>query len=589
MALIERFPLGERGEYPVRFGGVGREYAQELAYQIPGVIAVSGGLRCVWDAAPVIARTLSVKCPTPPKLFVDEEHLPGLVRAKEIRKEFRKYQWQGGKFIGLRAFSVNADGMRLGKTRQAVLASILRGAEKTLIVPPGKTRRGWAREIKKILPDAKVLILYGRSADTCRWAGDRLFVYGREACIAEIHRADWVICNPDLLIPQTARDGAGRVYVREELPGWTPVLLGFTWDECILDEVHKFRGWKDSRTLEENKRQTLFKLCDPIRVVSALTGTPHSAKARDFWFVWQLISKTAGAKPFTYHARYAGARHIDHEISYRDGSSATIKRWDDSGISNPEELVARKKWFIIRRLQNDVMSELPQVTRQTIKIDPEKSLALPVRGDAKSRIGRAMEATMRLKLPIMVDDAADEFDEGRKIFVLTYRKSSCSAAAKSLEKLLKKFEKLRIFNSDGVTSDRRDKLAEQFREHDGPAAFVSTIDGSDVGLDLEGAESTYFLELHKMPTSNSQASYRPRKPGKRTAISERYYVVKDSIDEIRALDMLPAMALLDKLQSDGDSAEIQSELAKLDLERTEEEEIAALTAHLTGEEDVDED
>lgn len=484
----------------------------------------------------------------------------------------------------MRAFSLNKDEMRLGKSMESLVASILRGAEKTLIIPPGSARNSWGEEVERWARD-KALILYGRAGDLARWHGSRKLIHGREACREAIALARWVVCNYDLLIPQSARDGAGGVYIREDLPGWTTTLMDFVFDEAILDEIHRFRGWRESRKLEENKRQILTRLIDPIRVVSALTGTPISARARDFYVPWQLISKTVGETPFRYQARYSAARHVEFEIQHPTGERSMIRRWDESGRSNEAELVARQKWFVIGRAQAEVLDQLPEIQYKIERVEADKNLKIPGRGDAKSRIGKLMESTARIKIPRLLEIAGDEFDEGRKIVVTTFLKSSCDLVAKSLSKLVKK-TKLKIINANGVTVDRRHKIAKEFRDHEGPAAYVTTIDAGEVNTNLVGAKLLIYFEIHHLPASNRQVGFRPRLPGV-VSLTYLFLAVRDSIDEIRALDMVPKLETLELLSGDKEAPEMRAKMEELSCPLSEEEQIARLTAHLTGEEEID--
>ena len=108
---------------------------------MPGVRGCSGGVRATWDVAPLIAEALGLPCPPVPvednvDLATEVAALPGLARYMELglKDRLRDYQKIGAVFLARRAYAINADPMRSGKTLQALAGSVLTGARRTLIV-----------------------------------------------------------------------------------------------------------------------------------------------------------------------------------------------------------------------------------------------------------------------------------------------------------------------------------------------------------------------------------------------------------------------------------------------------------------------
>lgn len=96
--------------------------------------------------------------------------LPGLEKylAAGFKEKLRPYQKEGVAFLVTRAYAVCADAMRLGKSVEALAASVLVDARRVLIICPETAKPVWRDEIAKWLPEARIATLYGRGADELR-------------------------------------------------------------------------------------------------------------------------------------------------------------------------------------------------------------------------------------------------------------------------------------------------------------------------------------------------------------------------------------------------------------------------------------
>jgi len=163
----ENLPLGARGKRPITFQVPSTHSGSLAARSIPGVRAVTGGIACAWDAAPLVGEALGMYCPPPP---TDGGFpTPGLedyykTRFKDI---LYPYQKDGVLFLARRHYAMLCDEMRMGKTLQALAASVLAGCKHVLVLAPALAKWVWAREILKWLGEPS-LILEGRSAREAR-------------------------------------------------------------------------------------------------------------------------------------------------------------------------------------------------------------------------------------------------------------------------------------------------------------------------------------------------------------------------------------------------------------------------------------
>ena len=128
---------------------------------------------------------------------------------------------------------------------------------------------------------------------------DEIDIYERQCkrCKKSLYdvlsRARWLICNFDILSGQKEKDDWGSTFVREDLPGWAPVLAQFTFDMAIADEIHRLRSYTTSSkgSKSTSRIQRLNEVCHNIERVYALSGTPVYGHVRDLYNSLDFISK----------------------------------------------------------------------------------------------------------------------------------------------------------------------------------------------------------------------------------------------------------------------------------------------------------
>lgn len=644
------FPLGARGEHPVFFPcRLPWDRLRELT-SIPGIVRAPGGLRCTWDVAHSLASWLEVPPPRAPleSLMTDEEltdevlKLPGIGRyhALGLGQKLRPYQKDGAVFLARRAYAMNSDPMRSGKSVQALTASVLVDARRTLIVAPALAKWVWADEVGKWLQE-EALILEGRGGDIARryclaceargykngqrcdackmrngqargyaliaveelqasptgaWTCKKHLDVARPGpgpcprCIEELHdaieKARYVIVNYDLLVAQKTSDAAGRAYFRDDLQGWGPALARHHFDLCIADESHQLRGWtSDAKKKGTTRREKFCQITDNIERVWALTGTPIYGYVRDLWGQLDAISKGAmsgpdSRLPFAFHSRYCDGHKDDYG-------------WKADGRTHfaDTELPARLSYVKIQRPRSQILVNMPPKVRQTIRIDdtrPSKRVARFSSGDDNTgKITKLLKSTFEAKVDTVVENVVGEIAQGEKVVVFTLLRQSAERLAKAIEKEAKKSENrtrmrevdLKIWLAHGDASTQaRFEMARTFREHGGAGVFVTTIDAVQVAVSLKGASSVHFAELHWQPSAMLQAEDRPYEVGV-AGLNIVYYIVRGSVDEHIEQVILPKVDTLARVVAEKGATEMNDALAG-NTQESLEQLLTSLTAHL---------
>ena len=172
-------PFGARGAYPASIE-VGPDHEQFRELQsIPGIRAARQYLYGTWDAIETVHRRLGLVAPQAPaplttslassELTAEVAQFPGLPEYNRLglRNKMRLYQREGAAFLARRAYAMECDPPRLGKTFQALAASVLINSSKTLIICPALVSFVWAEEIWKWLGQ-EAIVLEGRRGIAAR-------------------------------------------------------------------------------------------------------------------------------------------------------------------------------------------------------------------------------------------------------------------------------------------------------------------------------------------------------------------------------------------------------------------------------------
>lgn len=409
------------------------------------------------------------------------------------------------------------------------------------------------------------------------------------ACRAELHaaiaEARYIFCNFELTVEQQSLTAAGKVYYREDLPGWVPALQHHAFDVMIIDELHECRGLT---TNQQNKgrsfKDKVRELAKPVPKVWGLTGTPVFGHTKDLYN--QLDITTGGLYgknffPFVY--AYCEAKRGEYGFEMNGRSERAVT-----------ELPERMNAFLFYRNRRDAIGDMPPKTRQVVRLEAPVKFAPRTADDedgAGSKVAALIQAVAAAKRPFVVDNVIAELAEGNKVFVLAYHRASAEALATDLEKSFKAHSYVTRMRQVDATlwfahgaqdSKIRTEYARAYREHEGAAVFVSTIDAMKGAISLKGCTSVHFADWHHSPGAMLQAEDRGYEPGT-TGMAITYYVLKGSIDEHLEALLLPKFETLDKIAGEVAATEM---LALLVHEDPVDEIWAKLTA-LSAEDDED--
>ena len=328
-------------------------------------------------------------------------------------------------------------------------------------------------------------------------------------------------------------------------------LQQFEFQSVIADESHNLKQPKTQRTLLAQP------LLSKAKRLVLLSGTPALARPVELWTQVQAIAPNLFAKTYTeFTKRYCNARRG------RFG-------WDVNGLSNPDELHAKLKQIMVRRLKSDVLHELPAKQRSIVPItipkgskerrecqaiiqelkETRKSVSQLVGDEADSAHFEARTLLMQAYQASGIAKVANggvcdyivEWLHGsmtQKALIFAHHKGVLDAIETAIAKLYKGRGHIRIDGS--VPSQERAVRVKKFQNSSHIRVAILSMTAAGVGLTLTAASTVMFAELHWTPGVLAQAEDRCHRIGQRNAVHVQYLVCNDrdiSVD-MQLWDML---------------------------------------------------
>jgi len=241
------------------------------------------------------------------------EQLP-LIEIPGLKGELRRFQNTAVAFTELKNGNcLILDDMGCGKTIEALAYLQLHPEFRpAIIVCPSNAKINWAREAHKWVQDARIQILYGQTPTQ---------IWGKI-----------IIINYDIL------------------QYWLDELKNISAEILITDEA---QFYKNSET---KIAKTIKKLAKTIPHVIPMSGTLVEISPFDIYNAVHLVDPNIFPNPLDFKMRYCDAKF--------NGFG-----WEFKGATNIEELHEKIKPIMIRRLKEDVLSELPGKTFSFVPLE----------------------------------------------------------------------------------------------------------------------------------------------------------------------------------------------------------------------------
>ncbi|NXM24711.1 ZRAB3 endonuclease, partial [Oxyruncus cristatus] len=428
---------------------------------------------------------------------------------ERLRKKLLPFQEKGIIFALQRSGRcMIADEMGLGKTIQAIAISYYYKNEwPLLIVVPSSLRYPWVEEMEKWIPEL---------------SPDDITIIQNKTDVGGISTSKVTILGYGLLTSdaQTLID----------------TLYRQNFKVVVVDESHYMKSRNATRS------KILLPIVQKALRAVLLTGTPALGRPEELFMQIEALFPRRFGTWSEYAKKYCNAR-----VRFF-GKRA---QWDCRGASNLEELHQLLSAIMIRRLKNDVLTQLPPKVRQRIPFDLPQAAAKNL-----SATFAEWEKLMRNLNP---DASESHFSQVMNLITRMYKETAIAkaGAVKDYIKMMLENDKLkflvfahhlsmlqacteaaienkvRYIRIDGsVPSAERIHLVNQFQKDPETRVAILSIQAAGQGLTFTAATHVVFAELYWDPGHIKQAEDRAHRIGQSSSVNIHFLIAKGTMDTL---------------------------------------------------------
>jgi len=436
-------------------------------------------------------------------IFKKKVSIPSNVR--DILRGYQKFGFFWFHFLKEFNFGgILADDMGLGKTLQVLtFIKSLDSAKPSLIICPTSLLFNWEGEINKFFPTTKILTIKGN-------------INERKSAISHINRYEIAITSYSL--------------IRNDIE----LYEIYDFEVIVLDEANHI---KNPNT---NVSNAVKQLNGNYRFV--LTGTPVENNLTELWSIFSFASPMLLGKFKTFKEYY-------------------IDNYADNKL---DELKARISPFVLRRLKDDVLKELPPKIIQIFKselTDTQKSMYEEILAEVKENIMNRirseglqkskihiLSALLKLrqianhpalinknfltkeevsgKTELLKEILIESVDAGHKIIVF----SQFTQMLSILEKEIKFLDFEYSYLDGSIPEKQRQEEVKKFRETNIPIFLISLRAGG-YGLNLPEADIVIIFDPWWNPMVEMQAIDRSHRIGQTKTVNVYKLISNNTIEE----------------------------------------------------------
>jgi len=422
-----------------------------------------------------------------------------------LQGELRDYQREGFQWMMRLAHwgagACLADDMGLGKTVQALALILSRAPDgPTLILAPTSVCINWLEECQRFAPTLNT----------------HQFGHGdRQDMLDAAGPFDLIVCSYGLLQTEAER------------------LTQKNWHTLVADEAQAIKNALTKRSKAAMALQADFKLIT--------TGTPIENHLGELWNLFNFINPGLLGSLQKFNERYAQA----------------IENQQDQQIQQRLKKLLRP--FILRRLKNDVLTELPSRTEVTLHVElspEERALYEALRRNAMQTMMATTDQPGQKQLKILAEIMKLRRACCHPRLVMeesTLGSSKLQAFEELVDELLDNRHKALVFSQfvghltlirelldkkgvhyhylDGSTPvPQRKKAVNLFQAGDGDL-FLISLKAGGTGLNLTAADYVIHMDPWWNPAVEDQASDRAHRMGQKRPVTIYRLVAKDTIED----------------------------------------------------------
>ena len=440
---------------------------------------------------------------------------------KALNAELRPYQKEGFKWINeitdLGFGGVLADDMGLGKTLQIIAFLLSQKKSKSIVVVPTSVIYNWMDEFEKFAPSIKIGLVHGSKSKRDKVLRD--FKRGLGIKIEEENLKEKSYEKYDVLLTTYGT-----------LKNDEKAYENLSFDYCIIDEAQNIKNPVAQATLSVKNIKS--------RCNIALTGTPIENNLMELWSIFDFVMPGYLFTKERFRERFI---------------------LDESNLSELKSLITP---FILRRLKEDVLSELPEKLEKKYLVEMKgkqkqlysfyvKAIKNQLNENKSSeKSGRdkinlfayltklreiCLDPSLVVpdytggssKLTVVKEIVKDASESGKKILLF----SQFTSVLKKIEEDFKKEEISYLYLDGGTSAKDRVERVKKFNEDSNIKVFLISLKAGGVGLNLTSASMVIHFDPWWNPAVEDQATDRAHRFGQENKVEVIKLVAKDTIEE----------------------------------------------------------
>lgn len=440
---------------------------------------------------------------------------------KALNAELRPYQKEGFKWINeitdLGFGGVLADDMGLGKTLQIIAFLLSQKKSKSIVVVPTSVIYNWMDEFEKFAPSIKIGLVHGSKSK-------------RDKVLRDFKRGLGIKVEEENLKEKSYEKYDVLLTTYGTLKNDEKAYENLSFDYCIIDEAQNIKNPAAQATLSVKNIKS--------RCNIALTGTPIENNLMELWSIFDFVMPGYLFTKDRFRERFI---------------------LDESNLSELKSLITP---FILRRLKEDVLSELPEKLEKKYLVEMKgkqkqlysfyvKAIKNQLNENKSSeKSGRdkinlfayltklrefCLDPSLVVpdytggssKITVVKEIVKDASESGKKILLF----SQFTSVLQKIEEDFKK-EDISYLYLDGETSAKdRVERVKKFNEDSNIKVFLISLKAGGVGLNLTSASVVIHFDPWWNPAVEDQATDRAHRFGQENKVEVIKLVAKDTIEE----------------------------------------------------------
>nr|WP_243107862.1 DEAD/DEAH box helicase [Clostridium perfringens] len=440
---------------------------------------------------------------------------------KALNAELRPYQKEGFKWINeiidLGFGGVLADDMGLGKTLQIIAFLLSQKKSKSIVVVPTSVIYNWMDEFEKFAPSIKIGLVHGSKSK-------------RDKALRDFKRGLGIKIEEENLKEKSYEKYDVLLTTYGTLKNDEKAYENLSFDYCIIDEAQNIKNPAAQATLSVKNIKS--------RCNIALTGTPIENNLMELWSIFDFVMPGYLFTKERFRERFI---------------------LDESNLSELKSLITP---FILRRLKEDVLSELPEKLEKKYLVEMKgkqkqlysfyvKAIKNQLNENKSSeKSGRdkinlfayltklreiCLDPSLVVpdytggssKLTVVKEIVKDASESGKKILLF----SQFTSVLKKIEEDFKKEEISYLYLDGGTSAKDRVERVKKFNEDSNIKVFLISLKAGGVGLNLTSASVVIHFDPWWNPAVEDQATDRAHRFGQENKVEVIKLVAKDTIEE----------------------------------------------------------